>query len=117
MMRSHHLLPALTILAVCLPAVRAADDPGQNHWAFRKLVRPARPTVRAIEQIRTPVDAFLLARLEAINLGYRPPADAYTLVRRATFDLTGLPPTHAEIDAFVRELSAKPQAAYEALLD
>ena len=67
----------------------------KQHWAFRPLrpVEPARTIQRAWGW--TPVDRFILARLETEGLKLSPPADRRTLIRRATFDLTGLPPTPA----------------------
>src|SRR5207244_1519875 len=61
-----------------------------------------------------PIDAFVLAKLEAQGLQPAPPADRVTLIRRVKFDLLGLPPTPAEIDTFVSEASAQ---AYENLID
>ncbi|MGV3721895.1 MAG: DUF1549 domain-containing protein [Actinomycetota bacterium] len=74
-----------------------------THWAFQPVRRPTAPKVKNPGWVRTPVDAFVLAGLEAKGLKPSPPADPYTLLRRATFDLTGLPPTTAEIDTFLRE--------------
>src|SRR5204863_1238871 len=62
----------------------------------------------------TPIDRFLLARLEAKGLRPAPVADRRTLIRRATFDLTGLPPTPEEIDAFLADDSP---AAWEKVID
>ncbi len=66
---------------------------------------------------RTPIDRFILAGLEAKGLTPSPMADKRKLIRRAYFDLIGLPPTPEEVEAFVKECDAKPQAAYEALID
>lgn len=79
-------------------------------WSFRKPVKPAAPANGA----RTPIDAFVKAKLEEKRWAMRPEADRVTLIRRATFDLTGLPPTPAEVQAFVADRSPR---AYEALLD
>jgi hypothetical protein len=73
--------------------------------------------VRDAAWCRNPIDRFILARLEKEGLRPSPEADALTLVRRMTFDLTGLPPTPEEVDEFVKASSAKPQAAYEELVD
>ncbi len=79
----------------------------RDFWAFQPLRRPAVPvvvaTTSANDAVRTPVDAFLLAKLRARGLGFSPAADRVTLIRRATFDLTGLPPTPEEVDAFVAD--------------
>jgi hypothetical protein len=64
--------------------------------------------------VRNPIDAFVLARLQERHLNPAPPADRVTLIRRATFDLLGIPPTPAEIDAFVADRSP---TAYEKLID
>src|SRR5262249_28428910 len=66
-------------------------------WAFQSIARPAVPTVAHPERVRTPIDAFLLARLEAQGLTFAAEADRRTLIRRAYFDLLGLPPTPAEV--------------------
>ncbi len=80
-----------------VPTVTEED---RTFWAFRKPVRPAVPRVRHSEQVRTPIDAFLLAKLEAQNLTFSGEADRATLIRRLSFDLTGLPPSPREVDEF-----------------
>ena len=77
-----------------------------KHWAFKAVRRPAPPVVRTQAWVRSPIDAFILAKLEARGLKPAPPADRRTLLRRVTFDLTGLPPTPDETDAFVNDGSA-----------
>ncbi|MGE0610512.1 MAG: PSD1 and planctomycete cytochrome C domain-containing protein, partial [Pirellulales bacterium] len=64
--------------------------------------------------VRTPIDSFVLARLREQGARFSPDADRLTLIRRASFDLTGLPPTTAEIEAFLADTSDN---AYEQLLD
>jgi hypothetical protein len=86
-------------------------DADRNHWAFRPVAVPALPAVRDAEWCRSGIDRFVLARLEAKRLRPSPPADRYALLRRATFDLTGLPPTPEEVERFLAECSARPQAA------
>ena len=83
-------------------------------WAFRKPVKPAVPEVKNKEQVRTAVDAFVLAKLEPKGWKMEPEADRVTLIRRAYLDLTGLPPTPAEVKAFVDDKSPK---AWESLID
>ena len=73
----------------------------EKHWAFLPPVRPGPPVVRDAGWVRTPIDRFILARLEKEGLHPSPEADRPTLIRRMSFDLTGLPPTPAEVDAFV----------------
>jgi hypothetical protein len=80
------------------------------HWSYVAPRRPALPTVKNTAWARTAVDRFLLARMEAAGLAPSPEADRITLLRRVTLDLTGLPPTLAEIDAFLADRSAD---AYE----
>ncbi len=89
----------------------------QNHWAFLPPQRPALPQVKDTAWPHNPIDHFVLARLEREGLRPAPEASRETLIRRVTLDLTGLPPTPAEIDAFLAESAAKPQAAYEKLVD
>src|SRR5205085_3249953 len=95
---------------------RSAGDGGTAHWAFQppRTPRPPAAAAAAAAWVRTPVDAFVLARLDAAGLRPAPPADRAALLRRVTFDLTGLPPTPGEADAFLRDRSAD---AYEKLVD
>jgi hypothetical protein len=86
----------------------------RRFWSFRPIRRPEVPQVRGSSRVRTPIDAFLLERLETQGLSFAPEADRRTLIRRITFDLTGLPPTHAEVEDFVA--SAAPDAV-ERLVD
>jgi hypothetical protein len=76
---------------------------GKKHWAFQPLHKPAVPSVRNAAWARSPVDNFVLARLEAVGLAPNPIADKRTLIRRVTFDLTGLPPTEPEIQRFLAD--------------
>jgi hypothetical protein len=94
--------------------VTAAD---RAYWAYHPVRRPAVPQVKAAAWVRNPIDAFILAGVEARGLSPAPPADRTALIRRVYYDLIGLPPTPAEIDAFLAESAAKPQAAYERLVD
>ena len=89
-------------------------DDDRNHWAFRPPRRPAIPEVREKGLVRNPIDAFLLAGLEAKGIEPNPPASKIELIRRATYDLTGLPPTPQEVDAFLADASP---TAYEAVVD
>jgi hypothetical protein len=72
-----------------------------DHWAFIKPARPALPEVKNQLWARNAIDRFILARLESEDLEPSAEADKSTLLRRVTLDLTGLPPTLAEIDAFL----------------
>jgi hypothetical protein len=74
-----------------------------DDWAFKPVVPPVVPSVKASNAVRTPIDSFLLAKLEAHNLSFAPQADKATLLRRVTFDLTGLPPTPDELVAFMTD--------------
>jgi mono/diheme cytochrome c family protein len=85
-----------------------------QHWAFQPVRKPAIPTVKNKAWVRTPIDAFVLARLEEKGLTPAPPADRRTLIRRVTFDLIGLPPTPEEVAAFEADRSP---GAYERLID
>ena len=86
----------------------------QSHWAFRPLVSPPVPAMKDADQFRTPIDRFLLVRLQAKQLSFARPADRQTLLRRVTFDLTGLPPTVEELVEFELDLRAD---AYEQVID
>ncbi|HVJ87083.1 MAG TPA: PSD1 and planctomycete cytochrome C domain-containing protein [Caulifigura sp.] len=71
-----------------------------KHWAYVPPVRPAVPEVRDRDRVRSPIDAFVLARLEREGLAPSPEADRDTLLRRLSLDLIGLPPTLAELESF-----------------
>jgi Protein of unknown function (DUF1553)/Protein of unknown function (DUF1549)/Planctomycete cytochrome C len=86
-----------------------------QHWAYVKPVRPAVPEIRnAKYEIRNAVDSFIFARLQKEGLAPQPEADKYALARRVALDLTGLPPTPAEVEAFIKDESPE---AYEKLVD
>jgi cytochrome c553 len=89
-------------------------DRDRAHWAFQPVRRPPLPTVKDGSWASNPVDAFVLARLEARGLRPNPPAPRRELARRLYYDLTGLPPTPQEVEAFVHDPSP---GAYEALVE
>ena len=86
-------------------------------WAFRPPERHTPPTLQQPQRARTPIDAFVLAKLEAAGLSPNEPADARTLLRRMSFDLTGLPPTPEETAAFETAFAAEPDSAVAAAAD
>ncbi|MDP6445752.1 MAG: DUF1549 domain-containing protein, partial [Pirellulaceae bacterium] len=77
--------------------------PWQDHWAFAPPRRWRTPAVLNNAWPRSAIDHFVLARLEAEGLGPSPPATRRALIRRASLDLTGIPPTPAEVDAFLND--------------
>jgi hypothetical protein len=87
---------------------------GFDWWSLQKPRRPALPAVTHAERVRTPIDNFVLARLEAAGLEPAPEADRRTFIRRATLDLLGLPPEPEEVAAFVGDTSPN---AYEKLIE
>jgi cytochrome c553 len=86
----------------------------QPHWSFLAVKETKVPAVKGRAWPRNEIDAFVLARLEAEKLEPSPPADKRSLIRRVTLDLTGLPPTPAEVEAFVNDSST---GAYERAVD
>ncbi|MFI5456211.1 MAG: DUF1553 domain-containing protein [Isosphaerales bacterium] len=91
-----------------------ASTTAANFWAFRTPERAQIPAAGRAERVRNPVDAFLLARLEAKGLSFSPEASRLTLVRRLYFDLCGLPPSPEQTDAFLAD--DRPDA-WERLID
>jgi len=83
-------------------------------WSFEPIRRPAAPETSEEERVRSPIDAFLLQRLEAEGLTFSPKADRTTLIRRAYADLIGLPPSFDEVAAFIADESPD---AYERLVE
>jgi hypothetical protein len=94
----------------------AQGSPWPQHWAFAPIadVQPAQVAVSNDTWVRTPIDRFVLARLDKVGLKPSPEADATTLLRRLSLDLVGLPPTPKEVDDFLADKSA---AAYEKVVD
>ncbi len=90
------------------------DERKTDHWAFQRVVQPTRPPVQAEAWVRNPIDRFVLARLEEEGIEPSKPARLETLVRRVSLDLTGLPPSPADLEAF---LAAPSSEAYERLVD
>ena len=89
-------------------------DKDRSHWAFQPVRRPPVPAVKEAQWVANPIDAFILAKLEAKGLPPNPPAAKQELIRRLYYDVTGLAPTPQEIEAFVADPSPK---AYESLVD
>ena len=85
-----------------------------THWAFIPPVRPPLPKLKTQHLAQNPIDYFVFARLEREGLAPSPEADKATLIRRVTLDLTGLPPTLAELSAFLKDTSPN---AYEKVVD
>ncbi|MBI1373560.1 MAG: DUF1553 domain-containing protein [Phycisphaera sp.] len=86
----------------------------EGHWAFVAPTADELPKVSNAAWAKTPIDRYIMARLDAEGLTPSEQADRHTLVRRVTFDLTGLPPTPEEVEAFVKDKSPN---AYEKLVD
>jgi len=107
-------------LAFSSPLLFSADAPHvftpaqKSYWVFQPIKKSPLPAVKNKAWVETPIDAFILAKLEEQNLQPNPRADKLTLLRRATIDMTGLPPTPEEIQAF---LSDKSPGAWEKVVD
>jgi mono/diheme cytochrome c family protein len=101
---------------VTTPTARKPIDleQGRKYWAFQPLHSVSPPLVRNEAWCRTPIDRFILAKLEEKGLTANPSVDRRKLIRRASFDLTGLPPTPGEIDAFLNDPSPD---AYAKMID
>jgi hypothetical protein len=121
------LRPTTVLLGLaCTAALTASDQIAplgkytpveRRHWAFQPRSTPEVPRFTSPADrawAKSPVDAFILARLRKEGLQPSPPAERAVLVRRLFFDLTGLPPSPAEIDAFVADRSP---GAWEKLVD
>jgi hypothetical protein len=89
-------------------------DEERNHWSFQPVVRPTLPPVVEGAKVRTPVDRFVLARLEKDGFSLAAEASRRTLIRRLTFDLWGVPPTPEQVQEF---LSDTANDAYERLVE
>ncbi len=78
-------------------------DKARQHWAYKPVVKPAIPAVKNRAWCITPVDAFVLQKIEEKGMAPSPLADKETLLRRATYDLTGLPPSPTEVADFLKD--------------
>ncbi len=110
---------AIDTLSAAIAGMKAAPASAKKHdpyldWLLHKPSVPAVPAVQNAAWVKNPIDAFVLAKLEAKNLHPAPAATKRALLRRVYFDLIGLPPTPAELDAF--ESDASPDA-YEKIVD
>ena len=90
------------------------SDEDREYWAFQPIQKPEVPKNVEAQKLRTPVDAFVLAKMNEKGLQMAPEADRRTLIRRVTLDLTGLLPTPDEVEAFVAD---KSPLAYEQLVE
>ena len=109
----HH--PRLVVIALLLASPWAGRGAGSaTHWAFVPPQRVPPPAVHNLGWIQNPIDAFILARLEAMDLDPSPRADPVTLMRRLHLDLIGIPPTPREVDAGLAE---GPDHAYTARVE
>ena len=79
------------------------SEEARRHWAFQRMKKPSSPSVRVASWVKSPVDAFVLAKLEEHGWKPAPQADRRDWLRRVTFDLTGLPPSPEEVEAFVAD--------------
>ncbi len=89
-------------------------EEAKRYWAYQPVKQSPVPVVKEQYWVKTPIDAFILAKLEAKGLKPVKPADKTALVRRAYYDLIGLPPTPEQVDEFVNDKSAN---AWEKLID
>lgn len=97
------------------PNARAALT--DRFWSFETPLAADVPEVQHRDRVRTPVDSFMLRKLEDRGLSLSPEADALILMRRAYFDLLGMPPTREEVLAFERESARDLETAYQRLID
>lgn len=78
----------------------------REHWAFQPVKKPAVPEVKNKAWVKTPIDAFILAKLEENGLQPNPAANPESFLRRVSYDLIGLPPTSEQVDAFEKAIQA-----------
>jgi hypothetical protein len=109
---SHKTLTSAQIAKLKLWIEQGAE--WKEQWAYKAPVAAAPPATKNIAWPKNPIDKFVLAKLEAKQLEPAAPADRRTLIRRVALDLTGLPPTPAELDFYLKDLTS---TAYEHMVD
>jgi len=107
MVRPLRISFAVSVIFVGAVSANAAEPPTADWWSLKPIVRPVPPKLDEKEArwARTPIDAFILAKLREKGLSPSPEADKRILIRRLTFDLIGLPASPDEVDAFVKDTS------------
>ncbi len=95
----------------------AFTDEERDWWAFQPVSKPVVPAVSNAAEVRNPIDAFVVAKLEEKGLSQSPEAAPQTLLRRLSYDLTGLPPTPRQAAVFAAESAGDPGVAYDRLVD
>jgi hypothetical protein len=114
-MRYVRVLLGVSLALALYAAETHVFTPAQkSFWSLQPVANPAVPAVKNRQWVKTPIDAFILAKLEAANIQPNPRADKLTLLRRATIDMTGLPPTQEEIQQFIADNSPN---AWEKVVD
>jgi mono/diheme cytochrome c family protein len=108
------LLRAWVAQGAAGPADEKPTEDPRRHWAFQPVRRPVVPAMTNSQSVRNPIDAFVAAERHKRGLTPLPEADQATLLRRLTLDLTGLPPTRAEVQAYLADNSP---TAYEKVVD
>jgi hypothetical protein len=116
-------------LLIAVASANAGDKPGptdgfappesfspeqREHWAYQPIKRTLPPAVKESGWVKNPIDRFILAELEKLEMNHAPEVDRVSLIRRVTFDLIGLPPSPEEVGAFVCDQHPD---AYERLVD
>jgi len=99
------------------PADEKPQAHPRDHWAFKTPKRPTLPAVKNTHWPRGAIDAFVLARMEKAGVKPSAAASPRMLIRRLSLDLTGLPPTPAEVNAFLNSALRNPNSALETLVD
>ena len=95
--------PSVSLAAPSTAPEKKFTDAQKRYWAFQPVSKPAAPPVKDAKWVRSPIDAFILAKLEQKNVKANPISDKITLLRRASLDLIGLPPTPEEVQSFLAD--------------
>jgi hypothetical protein len=99
--------PTRDLDAEAASAIERVREQAKGYWAFQKPIKHPTPEVARVEQVRTPIDAFILEELEDAGTTLNPETSREKLIRRVYLDLTGLPPTPEEVQSFVIDESSR----------